>query len=155
MASDSAQSPTNEDTTAPADPNPVSTSSLGVTREQRVLWLLLVVVVCVSAGVFILADWGSGAAAPVADRSSVLLSPPPAPLSANGTLSIAPEVPANSVMNGITDPATAGPALYAVVYTEEGFSPDPVIIKPGDSVLFVNASTGEFWPASNIRLFAN
>ncbi|MCI0619534.1 hypothetical protein L0Y40_00655 [Candidatus Wolfebacteria bacterium] len=35
-----------------------------------------------------------------------------------------------------------------VMYTDEGFSPSPVTIKVGDTVTFVNTSSGAMWVAS-------
>ena len=147
MVFGSTESPADKD----KESNPLSTSSSAVTPEQRALWILLAVVVCVSATVFLVANEGSSTDVPVANPSSTIVSPPPAPLSANGTLAVTPEVPFESTVAGIADSATAARALYAVVYTEEGFSPNPVTIEPDDSVLFVNASNSAFWPASNIH----
>lgn len=39
-------------------------------------------------------------------------------------------------------------AEVLVTYTDSGFSPDIVTVNAGDTVTFLNSSTGSFWPAS-------
>ena len=39
----------------------------------------------------------------------------------------------------------------AVLYTDTGFAPDPLRIKLGSVVTFVNNSSGKLWPASDIH----
>ena len=38
-----------------------------------------------------------------------------------------------------------------VTYTDQGFSPNPVTVSKGDSVLFMNRSGVEMWPASAVH----
>lgn len=45
---------------------------------------------------------------------------------------------------------TAGREVL-VTYTDEGFSPNPVTINKGESVLFMNRSSRQMWPASAVH----
>lgn len=46
-------------------------------------------------------------------------------------------------------PATTTPETLTITYTDEGFSPTSVTINVGDTVRFVNRSSGDFWVASD------
>lgn len=50
-----------------------------------------------------------------------------------------------------TPPANQVPATYTVTYTSSGFSPKGLTIKAGDTVVFKNNSSADFWPASAIH----
>lgn len=49
------------------------------------------------------------------------------------------------------DAASTPASTHRVVYTARGFSPEQLVIAPGDTVSFVNNSADYFWPASNIH----
>lgn len=40
---------------------------------------------------------------------------------------------------------------YDIIYTDAGFSPSAITVKAGDTVNFVNNSSGTFWPASAVH----
>lgn len=55
----------------------------------------------------------------------------------------------NSTEDNTSSTATpATPSTVTVNYTSNGFSPDPVTIKVGDTVTFVNQNGGGMWVAS-------
>lgn len=41
--------------------------------------------------------------------------------------------------------------IFTVTYTDEGYSPRTITIKLGDTVEFLNESSGKFWPASAVH----
>ena len=52
----------------------------------------------------------------------------------------------------VTEPEAIDPNAPAIAYTGDGgFVPKRLDIEPGTQVRFVNASDGDFWPASNIH----
>lgn len=58
------------------------------------------------------------------------------------------EAPATGAPTGGVKPA--GEEVL-VIYTDKGFSPNPITISKGDSVLFMNRSTKQMWPASAVH----
>ena len=55
-------------------------------------------------------------------------------------------------VSGVTEPEAIDPNAPAIAYTGDGgFVPKRLDIEPGTQVRFVNASDGDFWPASNIH----
>lgn len=44
-----------------------------------------------------------------------------------------------------------GGKTYTVTYTNEGFVPKEVSIKKGDTIQFLNGTSQDFWPASDLH----
>jgi plastocyanin len=55
----------------------------------------------------------------------------------------------NTTKPKVVTPAPAPAPTVTVTYSDSGFSPNPIIIKVGDTVKFVNQSSGKMWVASN------
>lgn len=50
-----------------------------------------------------------------------------------------------------TDSPKANPnnaAVSSIIYTDDGFGPNPLTVKKGETVTFKNESSSDFWPAS-------
>ncbi|HXF43940.1 MAG TPA: hypothetical protein VNK70_00450 [Candidatus Paceibacterota bacterium] len=49
---------------------------------------------------------------------------------------------------GVPEMIVEGGAKNVITYTDAGFSPNPLSVKAGETVTFVNESQNPFWPAS-------
>ncbi|MBI3335378.1 MAG: cupredoxin domain-containing protein [Candidatus Portnoybacteria bacterium] len=52
---------------------------------------------------------------------------------------------------GINQPNSAAGQTFVVKITSQGFSPETVTIKKGDTVIWLNATSEFHWPASNLH----
>lgn len=92
-----------------------------------------VVLVLVIAGVvFVKQKGGNEVLAPTGEEVSM----PTTPAAANPTP---------------TAPSIAESASKTITYTDSGFSPTTLTIKSGDTVVFKNSGSKDFWPASAIH----
>ena len=66
---------------------------------------------------------------------------------------IAPNAPEGNLLPGnspVSSDAVPSGTL-SVSYTDNGFVPSTLTVQAGDSVMFINDSSGSFWPASAIH----
>ncbi len=59
----------------------------------------------------------------------------------------APSAEVQQNRNAVQPPATSS----TIVYSDTGFSPDPLRVKAGTEVTFVNNSSQSMWPASGVH----
>lgn len=59
-----------------------------------------------------------------------------------------PTAPPASTPTPTPTPPVVAPATKTITYTDSGFSPATLTIKAGDTVLFKNSGSRDFWPAS-------
>lgn len=62
-----------------------------------------------------------------------------------------PEVPAVGEQTVPSEGGVSSGREVTVGYTEDGFSPNPITINKGDSILFMNLGSGQMWPASAVH----
>ena len=84
---------------------------------------------------------------PAPQPAQIPQPPPPAPQPAQIPQPAA--AAGNAVERGGAGPVSA--AAQTVAYTDDGYIPETVTVAAGDAVMFVNASSKDFWPASNIH----
>lgn len=65
----------------------------------------------------------------------------------NGTSETATTTPVSTVTSNTQ--ATTVPDTTTITYTDEGFSPVSVTVNAGDTVRFMNNSSGDFWVATD------
>tara|TARA_B100000745_G_scaffold74773_1_gene45136 strand:+ start:2202 stop:2978 length:777 start_codon:yes stop_codon:yes gene_type:complete len=61
------------------------------------------------------------------------------------------EIASESTVVPNTKANSEDPIAAEIIYTDEGFSPNTVEIKKGDTVAFINESSGPMWVASNVH----
>lgn len=71
-------------------------------------------------------------------------------LSNTATNTVTPKINGIPVETGAKmETGTVNENKLVVTYTDSGFSPKTITIKKGDSITFVNQSSGDMWVASN------
>lgn len=79
---------------------------------------------------------------------ALFLRPEPAPTPSSETVNQNVNQEPNQTLPESTAPAVTESKTHVVEFTEAGFAPKALTIKAGDSVQFVNKTSGLFWPAS-------
>lgn len=83
-----------------------------------------------------------------AETSLITIPPIETQTSFPVTTSIISPSTTKSPTKTVTPTQTPTPTAKIITYTDSGFSPSPLAVKAGETVLYKNESSRSFWPAS-------
>ncbi|OHA32517.1 MAG: hypothetical protein A2928_01630 [Candidatus Taylorbacteria bacterium RIFCSPLOWO2_01_FULL_45_15b] len=113
--------------------------------NKKVIWGIIIILVIVGA---VLALAGSRATAPTTDEIEDEVNNQYATSTASTTPNNT-DATEDIRMNGEIDIGGDIIEEIVIIYTDSGFSPKDVAINLGQTVIFRNESSRDFWPASN------
>ena len=111
-------------------------------NKNTIIWIIVVIIIII-LGVVVVGNRKAQAPANVQNQTQEESTAEEESLPNNEVLPIG-----NNQNEGSANTDTQVSSTAIVTYTDEGFSPSTLEIKLGDSVMFVNESSGGMWVAS-------